>query len=114
MTTGEACNDNREILVSKYFELLKEYTNIETSHEEMGVVRNILFRMWQLGWLDRLEKTEKSEVVKCKDCKHRPQKYPSGFVDGDGPCPCICDDCFYSWYPDDNWFCADGERGEDE
>jgi hypothetical protein len=53
------------------------------------------------------------KVVRCKDCKHRPQKYPSGFVDGDCRCPCICDDYFYSWYPDDNWFCPEGERRED-
>ena len=55
-------------------------------------------------------------VVRCKDCKHRPIKPDnykgSGFSLNfpDYKCPCLCDDPYYSWYPDDNWFCADGER----
>ena len=65
---NETCDDNREILIAKYFELLKKGTNIETSLYEMNVVRNILFREWQLGWLDRLENAV--SVVRCKDCKH--------------------------------------------
>jgi hypothetical protein len=60
-------------------------------------------------------------VVRCKDCKHRPKEpnyktYESGF-DIEFPegskCPCRCSgDGFYSWYPEDDWFCADGERQE--
>lgn len=59
------------------------------------------------------------EIVRCKDCKHRPKEpdletYESGF-DLEFPegskCPCrCCGDEWYSWYPADNWFCADGER----
>lgn len=58
-------------------------------------------------------------VVRCKDCKHRPKEpdfetYESGF-DFEFPegskCPCRCSgDEWYSWYPEDDWFCADGER----
>lgn len=54
-------------------------------------------------------------VVRCKDCKHRPIK-PNDYENGfdlefpDGKCPCQCDDGWYSWYPPDDWFCADGER----
>ena len=61
------------------------------------------------------------ELVRCKDCKHRPKEpnyktYESGF-DIEFPegskCPCRCSgDGFYSWYPEDDWFCADGERQE--
>ena len=55
------------------------------------------------------------EVVRCRDCKHK----PSG--DGvnhhitfpDGRCPCQCDDYWYSWIPDDDWFCGNAERRED-
>lgn len=57
-------------------------------------------------------------VVRCKDCKHRPKKPDwETYEDGgdiefpDGKCPCQCSsDRYYSWYPDDDWFCADGER----
>ena len=54
-------------------------------------------------------------VVRCKDCKHRPIK-PNDYENGfdlefpDGKCPCQCDDGWYSWYPPDDWFCAEGER----
>ena len=55
-------------------------------------------------------------VVRCKDCKHRPIK-PDSYENGydlefpDWKCPCQCeDDGWYSWYPKDDWFCADGER----
>ena len=66
---------------------------------------------------------EQPEIVRCKDCKHRPKEpnfktYESGF-DIEFPegskCPCQCSsDEYYSWYPEDDWFCADGERREDE
>ena len=58
------------------------------------------------------------ELVRCRDCKHRPKEpnletYESGF-DIEFPegskCPCQCEDGWYSWYPGDNWFCANGER----
>lgn len=61
------------------------------------------------------------ELVRCKDCKHRPKEpnwetYESGF-DLEFPegskCPCRCGgDEWYSWYPEDEWFCADGKRKE--
>ena len=63
----------------------------------------------------------KTEIVHCKDCKHRPREIP--FVTSYGghdtyleypegsKCPCRnSDDEYYSWNPDDDWFCADGER----
>ena len=60
---------------------------------------------------------EQEAVVRCKDCKHRPKEpdletYKSSFdlEFPDSRCPCECADGFYSWYPDDNWFCGNGER----
>ena len=57
---------------------------------------------------------EQPQIVLCKDCKHRPTK-PDDYENGfdlefpDGKCPCQCDDGWYSWYPPDDWFCANGE-----
>jgi hypothetical protein len=55
-------------------------------------------------------------VARCKDCKHRPIK-PNDYENGfdlefpDNKCPCQNgDDGWYSWYPADNWYCAEGER----
>ena len=64
-----------------------------------------------------LEALRQPEIIRCKDCKHRPIK-PNDYENGfdlefpDGKCPCKCADGWYSWYPADNWFCADGERKE--
>lgn len=63
------------------------------------------------------------ELVRCKDCKHRPKKpdwetFESGFdieFPEDTKCPCYCSqDGWYSWYPEDDWFCAEGEREDGE
>lgn len=61
---------------------------------------------------------EQPEIVRCRDCKHRPiQTEPGkeGFTleFPDYICPCQCDDGFYSWYPKDDWFCHNGERSVD-
>lgn len=51
----EICTDNRFVLIEKYKNELLESTNIADSKEEMDVIDNILFRFWQMGWLDKLE-----------------------------------------------------------
>ena len=51
----EICNDNRFELIEKYKNELLERTNIEDSRDEMNVIDSILFRFWQMGWLDGLE-----------------------------------------------------------
>ena len=53
---GEICTDDRFELIQKYKEKLIQGTNIETAKEEMNVIDNILFRFWQMGWLEALEK----------------------------------------------------------
>ena len=60
------------------------------------------------------------ELVRCKDCKHRPkllvtdiEDMESGFDLQFPDYKCTCrndDDDWYSWYPSDDWFCAYGER----
>lgn len=57
-------------------------------------------------------------VVRCKDCKHRPTdtRGTDGDMTGfaiefpDEQCPCQCEDGWYNWYPDDDWFCGNGKR----
>lgn len=51
------------------------------------------------------------EVVRCKDCKHRPHQGKMFVLPTDNCCPCIDpDDYYHSWMPKDDWFCAEGER----
>ena len=63
------------------------------------------------------------EIVRCKDCKHRPvvvdKEHPYGFgVDppkiedsefDDWDCPYLCSDPYYNIMPKDDWFCHRGE-----
>lgn len=51
---GDVCTDGRFDLIERFKRDLVEDTNIETSPEEMAVLDSILFRMWQMGWLDKL------------------------------------------------------------
>lgn len=50
---NEMCMDDRFIVIDRAKCDLLEYTNIETSPEEMKVLNNFLFRCWQMGWLDQ-------------------------------------------------------------
>lgn len=52
---SDMCDDNRFELIEKYKKKLIESTNIETRPEEMKVLDSILFRFWQMGWLNKLE-----------------------------------------------------------
>lgn len=59
------------------------------------------------------------KVIRCKDCIHRPTINDKGVTNGFGlqfpdnsKCPCRCDDPYYSWMPNDNWFCGNGEKEE--
>jgi len=51
---AEICTDNRFELVEEFKKKLIESTNIETSQEEMKVIDDILFRFWQMGWLESI------------------------------------------------------------
>lgn len=50
--SGEICTDNRFEIIASYKKVLVESTNIETSPDEMAVIDNVLFRFWQMGWLN--------------------------------------------------------------
>ena len=59
----DTCNDNAFELINKYKRELIEKTNIETSPDEMKVIDHILFRFWQMDWLDKIEQAEKFQWV---------------------------------------------------
>lgn len=55
-TMYDTCDDNRFELIDKYKKQLIESTNVEDSPDEMSVIDTILFRFYQLGWLEKLER----------------------------------------------------------
>ena len=94
---GDVCTDGRFDLIERFKRDLVEATNIETSPEEMAVLDSILFRMWQMGWLDRLEQPTASTW-------HRVEEPPKQY--GAFAVACVYDGKFY-WckgiYLDGKW-----------
>ena len=54
---ADLCTDSRFELIEKYKRMLIDATNIETCAEEMAVLGDIMHRIWQMGWLEKLEQT---------------------------------------------------------
>ena len=59
---GEVCGDDRFELIDKAKRKLLECTNIESRPEEVAVLDNILFRCWQMGWLDQLRENRYADL----------------------------------------------------
>lgn len=95
-------------------------TLTEYYHHSSGVQHTVLREA-----LNRVPTADVVEVVRCRDCKHRPvvtdESHPYGFglacpKEGayqDVTCPYLCDDGYYNRMPADGWYCADGERRAD-
>lgn len=86
-----------------------------TAEESEELIRQ--FKKLPCGPIERLEpkRGEMVEVVRCKDCKHRPTgtgvNHDIEFPDSCCPCQCY-EDYWYSWMPSDDWYCANGEKME--
>ena len=52
---NQTCGDNRFEIVRRATVDLMKSTNIDSSPDELNVLENILFRAWQMGWLDKYE-----------------------------------------------------------
>lgn len=68
--------------------------------------------------LDQQPAADVVPIVRCKDCKYKPTA-PDGITYGlqvefpdkwSNRCPCLCEDGWYSWVPDDNFFCGYGAK----
>lgn len=62
--TVDICDDDRFELIEEAKRRLLESTNIEDRPEEVAVLDSILFRFWQMGWLDQLR--EDKGVATCR------------------------------------------------
>ena len=52
---NQTCGDNRFEIVRRATVDLMKSTNIDSSPDELNVLENILFRAWQMGWLNKYE-----------------------------------------------------------
>ena len=75
---------------------------------------------------DELPTVDAVKIVRCKDCKHRPEEIYGGrglfvrapIIDEDAQeydmtCPYLCQDPYYNCMPKPESFCDKGERRED-
>ena len=87
---NEVCSDNRFELIEKYKNKLIEATNIEDDADDMKAIDSILFRFWQMGWLDKLELMPCEEAISkyailkdLKECQEASESnYEFGEVEG--------------------------------
>lgn len=73
-------------------------------------------RCFDTTMLYELPTVDAVPVVRCKNCKHKPTgtEIDHDLDFPDDVCPCKCQDHWYSWMPEDDFFCARGEKREEE
>ena len=98
--------------VDEYIVACVQQVGVNVDKDELIKALKFDREQYEKGWNDR-----DAEIVRCKDCKHKPTgsgvNHDIEFPEQDYRCPCRCEDYWYSWMPDDDWFCANGERRED-
>ena len=85
----------------------KAVTNvgINVDKEELIKALNYDRRTYQKGYADGFRDAHTPNVIRCKDCRYR-------YTDGDNKYNlCLLN---HNKLQTDEWFCADGERREDE
>ena len=84
----------------------------ESFTRHSGTIAEFLDQMTDEGCPETVDAVQ---VIRCKDCKHRPSGTNRDDLEfPDDKCPCKCEDYWYSWKPLDNWFCGNGERKDDD
>lgn len=68
MSNEIMAGDNRFEIIAKAKRAILDGTNIDTSEDEMKVLDSILFRCWQMGWLDKYDDTkEQTGWIPCSE-----------------------------------------------
>lgn len=82
---------------------MPRYVNVENIRPYKGFFEDVDNVPKFYKWVENLPTADVVEVVRCKECKHR---------DGeDGQCPLqTTGDPYLDTYPQNNFYCGDGER----
>lgn len=54
MSSSDVCTDDRFDIIDNAKKILLNSTNIDSSSDDVAVLDDILFRMWQMGWLPEI------------------------------------------------------------
>lgn len=99
--------------------IVKCVQNVGVSVDKAELVRALEYdrQQYDKGFADGYAKA-REEIVRCKDCKHRPTMPEDGrevqdLEFPDDVCPLQCGDAWYNREPDDDWYCANGEMSEE-
>lgn len=99
--------------------IVKCVQNAVVSVDKEELVRALAYdrKQYEKGFVDGYAKA-KEDVVRCKDCKHRPTMPEDGeevqdLEFPDDVCPLQCGDPWYNQEPADDWYCANAERSEE-
>ena len=87
---------------------IKDHIEIHRYHEQNAVK---IFEALDMA----IKALEQPEIIHCQECKHKPSgdEVNHDITFPDWRCPCQCEDYWYSWIPNDNWYCGNAERRED-
>lgn len=92
------CIDRTEVESQVLLGLLKI---IDEQADRIGILERAIARMPKPVKLLDVFGDNYEKIVRCKNCKRR----------STSQCPCqSAGDPYYTWDPDNDWFCADGER----
>lgn len=115
---------SRQAAIDALWEVLYEYEDKTEKQfqesNELDIGDWILYRIFVQNMNDIDRQTiqnlppVQSEIVRCKDCKHKPNRNAAehDIIFPDDKCPCQCEDYWYSWIPRDDWYCGNAERKE--
>ncbi len=103
---------------------MAEYIDREDAINAISIVHGELIEIGEVvDILDEMPAADVHSVTRCKDCVYRPYYEPSDSKSASdlvfpdyrfNLCPCRVEDFWYSWMPDDDWFCAYGKRKDGE
>ena len=85
--------------------------DIDILSEQMKHRRNYVGRLSDSVCL--IEDAPIIEIICCKDCKWRGKVLSDGSIEWPDDlykCPGRVDDPYYDWIPDDDFYCANGEK----
>lgn len=77
-------DDNRFDIIDKAKKAIIKSTNIESRPEEMKVLDNILYRCWQMGWLEKYSTPIEVMLTKLRNMAPNPKKENSYVFDPKG------------------------------
>ena len=109
---------DRHVLIER---IHRQREHLNPSEDARDYIGDAAYRIC-IEIVERLPSAE-PEIIYCKDCKHKPHTsdkydYDNGdcgfeIIFPDYRCPCRCEDEYYNHIPDDDWYCANGERRTD-